>query len=225
MTNIFKTQEKVDLGHFLFQTGIDVLERDGWTVERVQSSGLPSLRRISKAGKSYQVAIKKTQDTYLAFARNKADTEWATLSEVDFVVVVSVDNRENPKFANVHMLDAADVRDRFDRAYAARRVAGHRIPVGRGVWIPLYLPDATSPPAQVGGGLGLENQPIAQIPLQAQAAQQPKPELAIERAKAVSAVPSKNHNEPSLLSIPEAKRQLALALGVDVSSIRITVEA
>lgn len=36
----------------------------------------------------------------------------------------------------------------------------------RGVWLPLYLPDAESPPAQVGGGAGLAHRAIARVPLQ-----------------------------------------------------------
>ena len=65
-----------------------------------------------------------------------------TLSEVDAVVAVSVDDYYNPRFAQVHMIDGNEMRERFDRACAARLKAGHAIPLGRGVWVSLYLPDS-----------------------------------------------------------------------------------
>ena len=56
-----------------------------------------------------------------------------------------MDDRHNPKFAKVHIIDGDEMRDRFNRAYAARKKAGHTIPIGRGVWESLYLPEAQAP--------------------------------------------------------------------------------
>jgi hypothetical protein len=212
MTNVWTTREKVDLRERLFKIGVQTLEKEGWTVERIPKSGKSSLRRILKGGKSLKVSIRTTQDTYIAFPRTQDDKSWVTLSAVDAVIAVSVDDRENPQFALVHMLDGKDMRDRFDRTYAARRTANHRIPVGRGVWLSLYLDESTSPPHLVGAGAGNVYPPIAKVPL--------KPE---EARAIVEHLEGNDSDRP--LTIAQAKIRLARGLGVEPSSIKITVEA
>ena len=96
MTNVWTSPEKVDRRDRLFDIGVKTLERQGWTVERIPKSGKSSVRRITKDGKSQTVSIRTTQDTYIAFPRNQDDTAWVTLSEVDAVVAVSVDDGDNP---------------------------------------------------------------------------------------------------------------------------------
>ena len=137
-----------------------------------------------------------------------------TLSDVNAVVAVSVDDPADPKFALVHMIDGGEMRDRFDRAYAARIGARHSIPLGRGVWLRLYIPDAADPPTHVGCGAGLDNAPLARIPLKSEDGD----------ADAIPE-PAKADGDDKPLTIVEAKRRLALSLGVDPSNIRITVEA
>jgi hypothetical protein len=212
MTNIYGRPEKRDRLLQLRKIGIETLRRDGWTVERVRKPRGTSVRRITKAGKSLTVSIRTTQDTYIAFPRNHDDTGWVTLSEVDAVVAVSVDDRENPRFALVHMLDGDDMRDRFDRTYAARLAEDHAIPSGRGVWLSLYEDESTSPVHLVGAGAGNDSPPIARVPLEP------------EKIEAV-VVERELGSEDKPLTIAEAKRRLALSLGVDAGSIKITVEA
>src|SRR5262245_30293778 len=139
MTNVFATPVKVTRRDSLFQAGLDTLKRDGWKVERIPGFGKSSVRRITKGGKRLKVAIRTTQDTWIAFPRTQDDKGWVTLSDVDVVIAVSVDDPDEPRFAQVHWIDAEEMRDRFDRAYAARMAAGHTIPLGRGVWVPLYV--------------------------------------------------------------------------------------
>ena len=234
MTNVSGTPGKVRLRNLLRQIGIEALEANGWQVERIPKSGKASVRRITKGKESRRVAIRTTQDAYISFPRNARDTAWVTLSEVDSVVAVSVDDPASPKYALVHMIDAADMQDRFDRAYAARRAADHSIPVGRGVWVPLYVPDATSPPSHVGGGAGLDHPPIARVLLASRAQAGLKPDAnapangagAGEGRSGGGDVPANAWDDGAQpLTIAQAKRGLALHLGVDPSSIRITVEA
>ncbi|HZF81939.1 MAG TPA: hypothetical protein VE084_00500 [Burkholderiaceae bacterium] len=230
MTNVFGSPEKVGRRNRLFQIGVEALQRDGWTVERIQGAGKSSVRRIRKEGQSRIVSIRTTQDTYIAFPRNDKDTAWVTLAEVDAVVAVSVDDAADPRYALVHLVDGDEMRDRFDRAYAARLAAGHSIPVGRGVWVPLYIPDAAEPASHVGGGAGLAHPPIARVPLapedleEADATQASEPPPTPPQPDAV-AQPAPAAQEEPPLTIAEAKRRLALSLGVDASSIKITIEA
>jgi hypothetical protein len=217
MTNVYAQPEKAETKNRLFKIGVETLEHHGWNVERVPGSGKSSVRRITKGGTSKIVSIRTTQDTTIAFPRDKKDKSWVTLGGVDAVVAVSVDSQENPKFAQVHMIDGAEMRDRFDRAYKARLAAGHTIPRGRGVWVPLYIADSTDQPSHVGAGAGLKNPPISRVPLNS---------VDLTPHIKPPEFPEVGHedNEP-LLTIPEAKRRLAITLGVDPSNIKILVDA
>lgn len=231
MTNVFATKEKVDLRNMLFNLGVETLQEQGWKVERVPGSGKSSMRRISKDKESKVVSIRTSQDTYIAFPRDKDDKSWVTLGEVDAVVAVSVDDYYDPQFAQVHIIDGKEMRDRFDRAYAARLEAGHTIPLGRGVWVPLYIPDpADTPsntPSHVGGGAGLVHPPIKRVPLNSDDL-----DRSPHSQGGGGGIPGSPHSqvaamgsdEPSL-TIPEAKRLLGITLGVDPSQIKIIVEA
>src|SRR5688572_15133441 len=108
MTNVYGTPQKVNMKAQLFQIGVEALENDGWKVERVPRSGKSSVRRITKGGQSKVVSIRTTQDTCIAFPRTEADKSWRTLDDVDAVVPVSVDDREKPRFAKVHLIDGKE---------------------------------------------------------------------------------------------------------------------
>jgi hypothetical protein len=216
MTNVFASPEKVAMKTQLFDAGVKALEGAGWKVERVQGSGKSSVRRIVKGKESKVVSIRTTQDTWIAFPRTERDRGWRTLDEVDLVVAVSVDDPHNPKFAKVHMLDGDEMRDRFNRAYAARKRAGHTIAIGRGVWVSLYIPEGNDPVSHVGAGAGLKTPAIATIPL-------------TDNLLSIGEIAGQKEFEPSApengLSIAEAKRRLAITFDVKPENIKITVEA
>jgi hypothetical protein len=216
MTNVFKKPEKLSRKTQLFEIGVEALEKAGWTVERVQRSGKSSVRKITKGRESKIVSIRTTQDMWIAFPRNGDDTGWRTLSEVDAVLAVSVDDKENPKFAKVHLIPGDEMRARFDRAYAARVKAGYTIPLGRGVWVSLYLPEAQDPVTYVGAGAALKYPAIATVPFSPDDVQAPENEAAeADELTEAGEAP---------LTIAEAKRRLAITFGVDPSNIKITVE-
>jgi len=221
MANVYGSPGKASMKTQLFSIAVRALEKAGWKVERVQGSGKSSVRRITKGAESKVVSIRTTQDTWIAFPRLEGDKGWRTLDKVDAVVPVSVDDRHNPKFAKVHMIDGDEMRDRFNRAYAARKKAGHTIPIGRGVWVSLYLPEARDPVSHVGAGAGLKFPPIATVPL--------TPELmAAMEETGVGGEAAETHAlekaQEAQLSIAEAKRRLAITFGVDPANIKITVE-
>ncbi|MCY4029307.1 MAG: hypothetical protein OXH75_23685 [Acidobacteria bacterium] len=215
MTGFFLTKTRTR--RLLTDACLQVLEREGWTLSKVSGFGNARIRRLVRDGKSKLAAIRTTQDQWIAFPRTQDDTKWATLSEVDAVVVASVDP-DDPKVARVHMIDANELRRRFDRAYAARRNAGYSIPVGRGVWIALYENEVSDPVTLVGAGAGIANAPIARVPL---AAVGPP----TSNAPAGTTRPAAGATDDGTLTIAEAKARLARTLGVDPSNIKITVEA
>ncbi len=210
--------EKTRIRRLLVDACLQVLEREGWRVTKASGFGNARIRRIAKGGKSMLAAIRTTQDQWLAFPRTKDNTQWATLSDVDVVVVASLDPGD-PQYARIHMIDADELQGRFDRAYDARRAASHSIPPGRGVWIALYEHESTDPITLVGAGAGIANPPIARVRLTEVAAP-----AASSPAPAVPAV-STSTAEVRALTIAEAKAGLARTFGVDPSNIKITVEA
>lgn len=213
MTNIFKTPEKRSLKARLVQVAEEALANEGWTVERIAGSGKSSVRRITKGKVQKVVTIRTTQNTSIAFPRTDGDDAWATLGEVDYVVASSVDDRYNPQFAQVHLIDGDEMRARFDRAYAARRAANYTLPVGRGIWLPLYDREAAAPVTLVGAGVGLVYPPIAKVPL----TQDEVAEAFEEQSSAIEEAAE------APLTIAEAKRRLALTFGVTESDVKITI--
>ena len=197
----------------------EVLERNGWEMTKPGGFGKARIYRITRDGETKLVAIRTTQDSWIAFPRTRDDKKWATLSDVDAAVVASVDP-DDPRFARIHMIDANEMRRRFDRAYAARLDAGYTIPRGRGIWIALYENEASDPVTLVGAGAGIASPPLARVALDGAAA----PAGGVPAAPAAGP-PGASHTGGESLTIPEAKARLARALGVDPSSIRITVEA
>ncbi len=170
MTNVSGTPEKMTTRARLFQAAVEALERQGWKVERIARSGKPSVRRIIKGTIAKTVSIRTSQDTWIAFPRNPTDDGWATLAEVNYVVAATVDDRDNPRFAQVHMIEGDEMRARFDRAYAARKRAGYTMPIGRGIWLSLYDKESDQPVTHVGAGAGPNHPAIARMPLAAEKA-------------------------------------------------------
>lgn len=220
MANIFDDPEKVSRKNQLLEAGIHSLEKDGWKVEKIPGFGKGSVRRITKGNQERIVSIRTTQDTWIAFPRNDAGDAWVTLSDVDAVVAVSVDNKENPRFAQVHFIEGDEMRARFDRAYKARIDAGHSVPKKRrGIWISLYDKEANSPVSHVGAGAGLANPPIARIPLD---------ELNASFKEDVKEDDKKTGDiDTGLkpLSINDAKKSLSMFLGVPEESIEIIIRS
>lgn len=222
MTDVSSTPEKVATRRGLFHLGERALEAEGWKISRVPRGGKSSLREITRGKDKKRVSIRTSQDTWIAFPRQIGGKGWVTLDEVDFVVAVSVNDRLNPTEARVHMIPGAEVRDRFNRAYAARDAAGHAQPDGRGIWLSLYDPETPGGPvAHVGGGMGIDYQPLqvhdlTKGPLQG--------DHAAAEAGVTPSAPALSQDPDGPLTIPEAKRRLAQSLGVPENAIRISVE-
>jgi len=218
MTNVSASSEKITIRARLFRAAVLSLQENGWTVERVPGSGKSSVRSITKGSVRKIISIRTSQDTWIAFPRTPDDSAWATLADVDSVVASSVDDRANPKFARVHLIGGDEIRARFDRAYVARRAAGHTLPVGRGVWVSLYEKESPFPVNRVGAGAARDDNEIGRVPLEDWVSDpNSEGEDLPPSAEAVT--------DGTPLTIAEAKRRLALSLGVSESDIRITISS
>lgn len=206
MDKVAVNTKKQELRKRLWDIAMETLKEKGWKVEKAPG-GKSSVHLITKDGKTEVVAIRTSQDTWISFPRNMENNGWETLSKVDKVVAVSVDDRKHAKFANVHMIPADEMRKRFDEAYKARTAAKYDIELGRGMFLSLYDKNSNDSVMHVGAGAGLAYPPIATVPLEPTGAG------------------AKNHDaDEAPLTIPEAKRRLAKTLGVDPASIKITIE-
>lgn len=223
MENLKET-EKARQRKRLFKIGLQWLEQNGWSVARAHGIGKSSVRDITRGNDGVRVSIKTTQDQYIAFAPGHDGKGWQTLDDVDAVVVVSVDDKDPPQEALVHWFGADDLRERFDRALVAREEAGYKERHDRGVWLPLYIADDGQVVRFVGGGIGLENPPIARVPLNGGATMRNGYSMMTPPAPPR---PSPTHGAPAPrgLTIADAKRGLAITFGVPESAVRITIEA
>ena len=228
MTNVSGTPKKRATRRGLFAFAVQTLEKEGWAVTRVPRGGKASLRQITRGREVHKVSIRTTQDTWIAFPRDRSGNDgWVTLDDVDFVVAASVNDKANPTEARIHMIPGDEARDRFNRAYAARKAAHHTLPAGRGIWVSLYEKDAKDPVTHVGAGAGLAHPAIGVLDLTKSALPTGGEEDADDEADdseeatppAAAAAP-----EDAPLTIPDAKRRLAASLGVPESAIKITIE-
>lgn len=229
MTNVSGTPKKRATRRGLFAFAVQSLEKQGWTVTRVPRGGKASLRQISRGKEIHKVSIRTSQDTWIAFPRDRSGKDgWVTLDEVDFVVAASVNEKLNPTEARIHLIPGDEARDRFNRAYAARKAANYAMPAGRGIWVSLYEQDGADPVTHVGAGAGLKHKPIGVLDLTREslpAGDDEAGEGEDDDGEASDAAAAAEPGAPEPpLTIPEAKRRLAQSLGVPESSIRITIE-
>lgn len=226
MTNV-SAPGKVAVRNFLRTAAVKELEKLGYKVERIPRAGKGSLRRLTKDGVSKTVTIRTSQDAWLAFPRNDDDTGWLTLEDADLVVVASLTHKDSA-LANIHLMDADDVRARFDRARAARLKAHHVMPAKRGIWISLYEEEASQPVSLVGAGAGLDprHRRLAEnLPVMVDGFEGPDGEAEDDPTEGLEPVGAgEPGDEHGPLTISEAKRRLALTFGVDPSAIKIIVE-
>lgn len=212
MTNVFGTPQKVSRRRDLFELGQTALVKAGWRVERIQGIGKSSVRRIVKGSEQFTVSIRTTQDCWIAFPRKDDDSGWVTLDDVDYVVAVTVDDKDDPKHGSVFMVEGDEMRDRFNRTYRARLDAGHSIPVGRGVWVSMFIAEDPAAPSTVGGGIAIGRKPLLTVRFDE------------PTDVSTAAVPPPAQADDAPLSIADAKRRLAKSLGVDPEKVKIMIE-
>jgi hypothetical protein len=185
----------------LFNAGVRMLEEQGWFVERQDNRS--SVCTISKGNITKIVSITTTRDQWISCIRSADDTRWITWDSVDDIVIVSVDNKDNPKYALVHNVPAQEVLTRFDKALAARKAAGHKSLFNHGTWVSLYEEETSESTVSVGGGIGLKYTPVASYPL-------------FDEAKS-------DQDKP--LTIAKAKELLSQTFGVTPEQIQISINA
>ena len=149
-----------DSWQFLVDAAKRAVEELGYRSHRIPGRGLSNVWKLEKDGTTQSASIRTTRDRWIAFPPLDGGTRWKTLDDVDAVVVAAVDSKEKPKNIEVYLFSAAEVRQRFDAAYAARREANQVVRDDFGMWVGLDK-DMRDLPASVGSGIAEEHPPIA----------------------------------------------------------------
>ena len=142
------------------------LEAKGFTLTRMPGRGRSNVWEIERQGTTQRASIRTTKNRWFAFPPLKRGTKWKTLDDVAVVIEAAVDDREDPRNAQVYLFDAGEVRKRFDAAYFARTKAGQVVKDDFGMWVNLDE-DKRRLPTSVGAGLAVEHKPIAEFPIDA----------------------------------------------------------
>ena len=218
MTNIFMKKEKISMKRFLFGLAEKALTNEGWLLEK--SDGKKRIYKISREGEAHSICIRTSQDAWFAFVPKgtQADLdriekpEWGTLEDVDFVVLASVDNKENPRYGKVHLMDARTVTQTFDQAFESRRLRNVKVHEKRGFWISVYKEEQ---------GLGHRYPVLLEERIPASVYEEPEE---IKRSDFIKNEAQIDYGNPKT-AIEEAKRIVAEALGIETSAIRINIDA
>ncbi|KZZ27741.1 hypothetical protein A3753_30575 [Sulfitobacter sp. HI0082] len=136
------------------------LREMGYDISRIPGRGRSNMWHAEKAGVTMTVSVRTTRDRWIAFPPLEGGTRWKTLDDADAVLVATVDEKEDPSSIDVYLLNAEDVRKRFDAAYAARIEAGNQVADNFGMWVGLDHDDRGLP-ASVGSGLTKDLEPFA----------------------------------------------------------------
>lgn len=132
----------------------------GYQLERVPGRGLSNVWKASKDGKTRIAPIRTTRDRWFAFPPLDAGKSWKTLDQAELVIVATVDSKEAPQNIEVYIFPADEVRERFDKAYAARVKDNQIQKDGFGFWVALDN-DKRGIAASVGSGIVDQYKPVA----------------------------------------------------------------
>ncbi len=197
---------------FLLSAGGALLVQLGYQIDD-RSQGKRAVWHLRRNGALERADVRTTRDRWFACTRSH-DGRWPALDGVDKVVVVATDGRHLPREIQLYVFPASKVRERLEKAYAARSDAGVKIDGGFSLWIGLDATDSDSP-TRVGCGLGGEHPPVARRPLD-DGPLQPAP---VWTNASTSGPPRRTIAEVKAA----AAREIADIAGVPTESVRIEV--
>ena len=182
--------------------------RDSHVIKMPKS--LPSVRTVRDPGAepgeyaTYKTIIRTTQTVSISFTRNRDDTGWAGLQDVQYVTIARLDNTKNPQNAVVDTVAAEQIEERFNEAYAAFKAKGGTLKPKTGFWVPMS--------------------DLAGVSVQGRRSKHSLRPYLLLPDSAVLALPHAAEGAWAPLSIPEAKRRLALSHGVPEKNVKITIK-
>lgn len=185
------------------------LKAAGYHVAKAPGVGRAAIWILKKNGQEQIASIRTTQDRWIAFPR--ISPGWKTLDDVEVVVVAAVDDRDDPRGAEVYLLPADEVRKRFDAAYEARTGAGLKVKENFGMWVGLDH-DGRGIPGSAGSGIVDDFPPVATTPL---------PEKGLATPAAVKPVAPSSGQETISDVLADARRRIARIAGVAETNVKL----
>lgn len=196
-------------------------KEQGYELSRMPGRGLASVWAMKKGDQSKLAAIRTTRDRWYAFEPIENGAKWKTLNDVELVVVAAVDSDKHPQNIEVYFFDAAEVRDRFNAAYAARIAAGHV--VNYGMWVSLDLDERESA-SSVGSGIVDQHPPVAVYSIEAMLAEAPQPSLEGAHDDAPEEL-AKNKAPATIAEVMTwARERVAVIAGVSVDAVKLELK-
>ncbi len=162
MDNEFLKLSNTQSWRTLVDVSRESVKKAGYELERQPGRGRSNVYMVKKGGKEQLASIRTTKDRWIAFPPLK--DKWKTLDDVELVIISAVDDVEDPKNAEVYILPADEVRDRFNASYRARISSGQKVRENFGMWVCLDRDDRGIA-ASVGSGIIESHTPVAVIPL------------------------------------------------------------
>jgi hypothetical protein len=215
MDNEFLQEDNTNAWHILVGAAKTGLTEAGYNIERLPGRGRSNVWKIEKNGNIQLASIRTTKDRWIAFPPLK--DKWKTLDDVDVVVIAAVDDKDDPKNAEIFLVGADDVRDRFNAAYKARIEAGQKVRFNFGMWVCLDR-DGRGIAASVGSGIAAANKPIAKYPLS---------QIDVDEVSEFDAEEADDNFE-ELTTISDvliaAKQRISSLAGVEIEKIKIDLK-
>jgi hypothetical protein len=228
MTNVLTELDNSARWHLMVQAGIQGAEGLGYTLKRQPGRGLSNTYEVTKDGKTQIASVRTTRDRWVAFPPLEGGKKWKTLDDADLVLVSSVDDRENPKFVEVYLFPANEVRKRFNASYHARLSNGHTMRDNYGMWVTLDRGD-DEVPTQVGHSLAIDYPYIARFAIDDLIA-----ELDLDLRKRTDPASVEVEEEviederPALATVADvltfAREQIAALTGMPIDTIKLDVK-
>jgi hypothetical protein len=159
-SNGFENLPYGEIWRVLVEAGKRGAHEEGHKLTRVAGRGMSNVWVAEKNGKKVKAAIRTTRDRWIAFQPVDGGKRWKTLDDVEVVIVVAVDSKDDPQNVEVYMLPAIEVRHRFEEAFTARTEAGQVPTDNFGMWVCLDH-DPRGLAASIGSGITEKFRPIA----------------------------------------------------------------
>lgn len=225
MKNLLEPLSEARRWRLLVDAAKDAIEQEGYTLRRVPGRGLSNVWDIERDGKTLLASIRTTRDRAIAFPPLENGAKWKTLSDVEVVVVATVDSKEDPRKVEVFFFPADDVRKHFDAAYAARKKAGHANRDNFGMWVALDA-DTRNIASSVGSGLTAKYRRVAVYSIEDLLAAEVPRDSARETGMVDETV--EQGEEDRLSTIAEvmdwARRRVAEIAGVRVEAVKLDLK-
>lgn len=186
----------------MFNANVSALQKNGWALSKTDAVRGRNARLAShENGAREHIRILTSQTGQIAFTRDALDQNWVELQGIDRVIIACPDDRKKPLYAVVRAFTSDFLKEVFDAARQTK-IRAKSWNAAAPLWLPIHaMPSSNLDRTSVCMDLGMHALLPAEY-LESQAA----------------------GSNDVFLTIPEAKRLLAISYHVDERDILIAIE-